>query len=104
MISLYLISAQRLSNFTISVGDSFDPVNKDSFDPSIFTQCAHVPGQLGAGETKPIPCDQPVRGRYVTVNLNQHKSLSLCEVKVYQSRTGENSLFLVGEELSKTEC
>ena len=76
-------SANRLSNFIISVGDSFDPVNKDSFKPSTSTQCAHVPRQLDAGETRVVQCTQAVQGRYVTVNLEQENALTLCEFQVH---------------------
>ena len=76
-------SVQRLSNFVISVGDSFDPVSKDSFDTSTSTQCAHIPGKLGNGETRVIQCNQPVRGRYVTVNLNEKNALTICEFQVH---------------------
>ena len=82
-MSSFLISADRLSDFNISVGGSFKPGNKDLFDPSTFTQCAHVPGQLGAGETRVIQCKHPIRGRYVTVNLNQQNYLTICEFQVH---------------------
>ena len=79
----FYILAERLSNFTISVGDLFDPNNTDSFDPSTFTQCAHVPGRLGLGETRVIQCNQPVPGRFVTLNLNRKIALTICEFQVH---------------------
>ena len=91
---LFFVSAERLSNFNIAVGDSFDPLNKDSFDPSTFTQCAHISGQLGAGETRTIQCNQPVRGRYVSVNLNQRNPLTICEFEVHGTPAGNHSLFI----------
>ena len=86
-------SANRLSNFIISVGGSFDPVNKDSFKPSTFTHCAYVPGQLDAGETRVVQCNQAVQGRYVTVNLEQKNALTLCEFQVHGTQvTGKHPL------------
>ena len=61
----------------------------DSFDPSTFTQCAHIPGQLDASETRVIQCSQPAQGRYVTVNLNKPNILTLCEVQVHGTLAGE---------------
>ena len=82
-MSFSIISADRLSDFTISVGDSFDPVNMYSFNPSTFITCSHVPVQLGTGETRTIQCDEPVRGTFVTVNLNQKNYLTICEFQVH---------------------
>ena len=78
----FLFPAERLSDVTISVGNSFDPVNRDSFDPSTLAQCTHVPGQLAAGETM-LRCNQPVQGRYVALNLNQKNFLTICEFQVH---------------------
>ena len=71
---VYFHILDGVSYFNISVGDSFDPNNTDSFDPSTFTQCVHVPGSLSAGETRVIQCNQPVRGRYVSVSKREEYS------------------------------
>ena len=75
-----LFLAERLNNFYVAVGDTFD---HDSFDPQSYTTCVHVPGALGEAETRTIPCDRPVKGRYVTVYFNANQYLTICELEVY---------------------
>ena len=79
---ILFILERTLSDVTISVGDSFDPANKHLFNPSTFTQCIHIPGQLPAGDNE-IRCSQPVPGRYVSVYLNKVSYLVLCEFQVH---------------------
>ena len=74
------IAAERLADFKVAVGDTFDP---DDFDPTSFTTCVAVSGALGGGETRTIPCDTPVRGRYITVYMKGRKYLTICELEVY---------------------
>ena len=75
------IVASRLKNFTVAVGNDFPSC--DSFDPDTFTQCVHVPGQFESSEARVLPCDEPTRGRYVTVYFKRRDVLTLCEVEVY---------------------
>ena len=72
--------AERLADFTVAVGSSFDP---DRFDPRGFTTCAHVEGHLDTSETRTIQCEVPVSGRYVTLYLTQKTYLTLCELAVH---------------------
>ena len=65
---------------SVAVGDTFYP---DDFDPTNFTTCVAVPGALGGGETRTIPCDTPVRGRYITVYMKGRTYLTICELEVY---------------------
>ncbi len=82
IIQLYLLAAERLSNFKILVGNQFD---QSSFDSSGYSTCASVQGALGAGETRQTICDQAAIGRYVVVQLTGSDYLTLCEVAVYAS-------------------
>ena len=59
-----VLSAERLSDFTIAVGNEFD---RDSFKPRRFTRCARVSGAVGQAESRTVKCDVPVVGQYVTV-------------------------------------
>ena len=72
--------AERLADFTVAVGNSFDP---DRLDPTRFTPCRHVEGHLDLSEIRTIHCDTPVSGRYVTLYLTQKNYLTLCELEVY---------------------
>ena len=68
---LFAFSANRLSDFTISVGDSVNA-----------KQCIQRFEQLPAGNTQ-LWCHRPLRGRIVTIRLSKTNSLTLCEVQVH---------------------
>ena len=70
---------RRLGNFKISVGASEYPT--DNENPT----CAGRNGLL-SGETKPIFCFNPIRGRYVTLLSWLDEVLTLCEVSVQARR------------------
>ena len=53
-----------------------------------------MPGQLRTSETRVIQCNHPVRGRYVTVNLNQLNPLTICEFEVHGTPAGNHSFFV----------
>ena len=78
------VTVDRLADFTVGVGNRFNPEDPDDFDPSGFSQCVHVPGQLGLGETRTVPCDEPVMGRFVTVYVNKTEYLTICEFEVHR--------------------
>ena len=80
-MNFFLFLQTRLNNFTFAVGNVFPSC--DAFDPENFTQCVHFPGQFGASETRGLPCDKPVRGRFITVYFKRPDVLTLCEVEVH---------------------
>ena len=70
----------RLSNFDVTV-------STDNMDPTLSTDstlCYYFAEASTDGATETINCDQPVTGRYVTIQLRGGPNLSLCEVQVYQ--------------------
>ena len=81
IFSFFVFTDQRLHNFTVAVGNEFP--SRESFDPENFTQCIHFPGQFGASDTRVLACDEPVRGRYVTVYFKRREVLTLCEVEIH---------------------
>ncbi len=85
MLLVLVSSAHRLKNAFVAVGNNF---TQKSFDPSGYDVCAHIPNQ-GRGATEAYSCDNPVRGRFLTVYLQDPGCLSLCEVEVY-----DGSLFV----------
>ena len=82
-----VLSAERLSDFTIAVGNEFD---RNSFKPRRFTRCAHVTGAVGQAESRTVKCDVPVVGQYVTVYLNTWNYLTICELEVHGHPIGKN--------------
>ena len=77
---------ERLSDFTVAIGETFDP---SDFDPRSFTRCANVFGSLGQAETRKIRCEEPIIGRYVTVYLNNWNYLTICELVVHGHPVGK---------------
>ncbi len=71
--------AQRLHDFKVLVGDSFDG---STFDELAFTQGGFVSGAVGAGKTQVVTFDNPISGRYVAVKLTQTGILTICEITV----------------------
>ena len=80
---LFAFSANRLSDFTISVGDSVNA-----------KQCIQRFEQLPAGTQ--LWCHRPLRGRIVTIRLSKTNFLTLCEVQV-QGTLITGSLIFVSE-------
>ena len=66
-------------NFTVAVG------NKPQlpFQPSTFIPCAHVRGYLGDYETRYVTCEEPVKGRFVAMYLEERGQIQMCEFEVY---------------------
>ena len=87
------LPANRLSDFYIRVGDSFDAA---AFDPLIYPECWYQADPIGRGETRQFICNQPIIGRYVIIHFPTSKSefLTICEVQVF---TGEGK-YSQGEE------
>ena len=85
-------TAERLADFYIRVGQTFD---QGSFDPTTYTQCAYQSAALGNGETRMFYCDTPIVGRYVTVHFPPTRTevLTLCEVAVYGEIIKEGESF-----------
>ncbi len=73
-------SAERLADFDVKVGNSFDQA---TYDGSSFTTAASVSGALAAGESRTIIFDAPVTGRYVGINLRNPGVLTICELQVF---------------------
>ena len=73
------LSVQTLSNFTISVGDTF----QYPFKPRSFTRRAHVRGYLGDHETRYVTCEEPVNGRFVVVYQEERGQIQMCEFEVF---------------------
>ena len=89
---LLAVTVDRLADFTVSVGNRFNPLDPDDFDPSEFSQCVHVPGQLGLGETRTILCDEPVMGQFVAVYVNKTEYLTICEFEVHRLKVPGNQV------------
>ncbi len=73
-------SAERLRDFDIRVGNTFDG---STYDKKSFTLGARVAGSAGWGETRTIEFDKAVTGRYVAVNMDVVEYLTMCEFEVY---------------------
>ena len=86
MYKFYYYKGERLHNFTVAVGNTFDPSDQANFNPETYTLCAYEPGPL-LDETGQMMCDTPVTGRYVTVYMYQtegiQESLTICELQVF---------------------
>ena len=76
------VSAERLSNFTISVGNVFDD---QKFDATTYEECWFQSAALGPGETRDFICRRVILGRYVAIHFPPDKTepLTLCEVEVH---------------------
>ena len=79
--------AERLADFYIRVGQIF---NETAFDATTYTICAYQPGVIGASKTRIFQCEQPIKGRFVTVHfpMTRTEILTLCEVAVYEDYDG----------------
>ena len=79
---IFSFSDERLSDFYIRAGDSFDP---GSFDPTTFDLCHYQLTAPGDGETRTFDCVLGVAGKFVSVNFPSMKTdaLHMCEVEVY---------------------
>ena len=55
----------------------------NKFDASELAMCAHVPGQLKAGEAMTVTCIEGIEGRYVTIYQNHPGDLSIHELQVH---------------------
>ena len=74
-----LISANRLSNFTVRVDTDMDvnQVNKEK-----MKICHHYPGTVPANDTVTLECEAVAR--YVMISIGVG-ALTLCEVEVYSN-------------------
>ena len=70
-------------NFTVAVGSTLQV----PFQPSTFTPCAHVHGYLGDYETRYVTCEEPMKGRFVAVYLEERGQIQMCEFEVYGDQT-----------------
>ena len=64
-----ILPDEKLHKFTVAVGDSFNL--SESFEPGKFKSCAHVLKLFQRGETRYIPCEVPVVGRYISIYMKQ---------------------------------
>ena len=67
------------------MGNTFDSNNIASFDPTAYTACATVSGNLPKDGVLDVICDPPLEGRYLTVHMAGVTSgqLQICEIMVY---------------------
>ena len=94
---MFFLSAERLSDFYIRVGNSFNPSEQLSFDPATLTLCQYQEDAICPGETRDFNClDGPIEGRYVTVHFPEDKTeyLTLCEVEVFENTASASAGFL----------
>ncbi len=88
-----LFAVNRLKEFHIRVGSSFDASNTTTFDPTLFSICHYQEERVCEGETRTFYCDGDLEGRYVTIHYasTRHEFLTLCEVEIYDhlEPTGE---------------
>ena len=87
-----LLSAAKLSNFTIGLTD-VSPSNRTpaALDDTDYMLCAHYPGTVPAGQTVDIECSTlNPRGRYMfLVRRGLDITLALCELEVYAWAAGK---------------
>ena len=67
-----------MSDFTIMVGDDSNPLSTTN------AECLYKCGPFGQGKKELLFCNQPLRGRYVSIHISGSAKLCFCEVKVYQ--------------------
>ena len=65
---------------SIGIGNQFDSCQQ--FDPQSYDPSTHAQEYEITGRTHIMTLSKAVRGRYVTVYLNDTGSLQLCEVEV----------------------
>ena len=78
------MTGDRLHDFNVGITNSFPIATTPT--PMNYQLCSHYTGQVDAGATETVTCNQSasLRGRYVVVQiLGQNERLTLCEVKVY---------------------
>ncbi len=83
-----LFIGYRLTDFYISIGNSFNGCDPASFDPRSFSTCYYQKDPLNDGETREFLCAQELEGRFVVIHfsLSRAVALTLCEVQVFGSR------------------
>ena len=101
LITSYNFSDTRFKDFTVAVGNSFDPSNKGSFDKSVFSACVTVTGNLPSADNLDMICDPPLEGRYLAVHMHGATSgiIQLCEVVVYDHLGATIFLHLISVKL-----
>ena len=90
-----LFPGDRLSEFYIGVGSSFD--NATEFDPTSYNVCWYQNSSVSEGETWVFTCTEAIEGRYVTIYFPTTKTqvLTLCEVQVTNSKYLSTGVVLV---------
>ncbi len=84
MLCLSVNTEERLADFEIWVCGSFDPTDKENFQPRApnCARCGAVESHLDLGEVREIVCEQPVTGRYPVI-WKAEGILTICEFQVY---------------------
>ena len=85
------LSAERLSDFIVSVSNISFPVTAAQLVPPAFPRCGQYQGYPGPGQTGTVTCSPgPSRGRYVFISLPIPGVLTMCETWVFASRSTPN--------------
>ena len=84
-------SADRLSDFMVSVSNVSFPVTAAQLVPPAFTRCGQYQGYPGPGQTGTVTCSSGAnRGRYVFISLPTPGVLTMCETWVYAGGSTTN--------------
>ena len=82
--------ADTLQDFEIYIGSASADGN---FPSNGYKLCKKFPGSVTSGDAIKINCTSVTTGRFVAIQmLGTNKVLTLCEVDVFPSRTG-NDIF-----------
>ena len=84
----YLTSADRLSDFIVTLSNVSFPVTSAQLVPPAFIRCGQHHGYPGPGQTGTVTCSPgPSRGRYVFISLPNPGILTMCETRVFAGRS-----------------
>ena len=84
----YLSSADRLSDFIVTVSNVSFPVTSAQLVPPKFILCGQYQGYPGPSQTGTVICSPgPSRGRFVFISLPTLGVLTMCEARVFAGRS-----------------
>ena len=81
-----LVSANRLHDFEIRIGNNASLNDPQEFDPFVFDLCYKSQETFPAGATWHLQCNESLRGRFVVVVLPLRQYLTICELQVFGDR------------------
>ena len=83
----YLSSADRLSDFIVTVSNVSFPETSAQLVPPEFITCGQYQGYPGPSQTGTVICSPGhIRGRYVFISLPTLGVLTMCEARVFAGR------------------